>query len=485
VSLRYPWRAFVAIALASASLSTTRATSDSASVASLSSGTITPGGTLAAPTGPTPHPFADTGALVDALAPQASQRDALARHLEIEESIAGQPLTPGNQVQLLENGPVTYKAMFAALRGARRFIHLESYIFDSDDIGKQFAHLLMQKRQEGLQVALMIDAVGTVGADGAMFDQMRAAGIEVAIYHPLDPVGDRQPYAPDMRDHRKLLVVDDLVGLTGGINVSGVYSSAPSGLRRHPHEDPVKLGWRDTQVRLQGPSVLELDKLFLNNWRSVTGQALPPVALPVAGPTSAMLAAGNAALHVAPVSSTVVRIIDENPSRDKGHAVYATLLAQLSGAEQSIDITMGYFVPDPRFMNVLMEAAKRGVDVRLVLPSISDSWVVISAGRAKYQPLLDSGVKIYELSGALLHAKTTVVDGVWSTVGSSNMDWRSFGLNKEVNAVILGPAVGDEMQKQFAQDLKSAEPITKIAWADRPILEKAKERIAVLLERWL
>lgn len=452
--------------------------------AAVSSGTITPGGTLTSsqPDGSL-HAFADTDALASALVPGSDDRTLVSRHLEVEESIAGQPLTAGNQVQLLENGPVTYKAMFAALRNAKHFIHLESYIFDSDDIGKQFAELLIEKRSEGLQVAVMVDAVGTIGAKEAMFDQMRAGGVQVAVFHPLNPIGDKQPYSPDMRDHRKLLVVDDLVGLTGGINVSGVYSSAP--FRRHFHEDLVKQGWRDTQVRLEGPSVLELDRLFLLNWRAVTGNALPPVALPVSTPSTAMLAAGHAAEHAPPVVSAVVRIIDENPAAAKGHALYATLLAQVAAAQQSIDVTMGYFVPDPRFMDALIKAAQRGVDVRLLLPSVSDSWIVISAGRAKYQPLLDSGVKIYELSGALLHAKTAVIDGVWSTVGSSNMDWRSFGLNKEVNAVIIGPAFGAEMQKQYTLDLSSSEQITKPAWDDRSVLEKLKERVALVLQRWL
>jgi cardiolipin synthase len=474
----------------------------------LSHGRLQPGGDDSGAASVKIQSFADTPVLIADLKATPEQQDVLTRHLEVEEAIAGQPLTAGNHVRLLENGPDTYQAMFAALRAAKRSIHFESYIFDSDDTGKQFASLLIKKKQQGLEVALMVDGVGTVGDSSQMFDQMRAAGIPVLVFHPLNPAKGSQPYSPDMRDHRKLLVIDDSIGFTGGVNISSVYSSAPSSRMIRHHEDKTDdsdhPSWRDTHVELTGPSVLELNRLFMANWKYSGGVALADATHDAAQLRPVSYAAGAVrmpnAIHdseAASVSSTtktdgpaevedaVVRIVAEAPARATGHEIYADYLAQLATAEHSIDITMAYFVPDPRLMGVLEAASRRGVDVRLILPSFSDSWVVIAAGRANYQPLLDAGVKIYERKGALLHAKTAVIDGVWSTVGSSNLDWRSFGLNDEVNAVIIGPKFGAQMTRMFEQDLNAAPVVQASKWKDRSLIERAKEHVALLVQRWL
>ncbi len=475
---------------------------------SLTHGRLEPGGSDSGAASVKIQSFADTPALIDALKAAPEQRDVLTRHLEVEEAIAGQPLTSGNQVRLLENGPDTYRAMFAALRAAKRTIHFESYIFDSDDTGKQFASLLIKKKQQGLEVALMVDGVGTVGDSNQMFDQLRAAGVPVVVFHPLNPMQGSQSYAPDMRDHRKLLVIDDTIGFTGGVNISSVYSSAPSVrvIRRHEHnsDDTDHPAWRDTHVELTGPSVLELNRLFMVNWKISGGAALASansdqaqlrpvsytadaVRLPKAIRDSDPAPARRAGAGDAPVTvdDAVVRIVSETPARPNGHEIYADYLAQLATAQHSIDITMAYFVPDPRLIGILEAAARRGVDVRLILPSFSDSWIVVAAGRANYQALLDAGVKIYERQGALLHAKTAVIDGVWATVGSSNLDWRSFGLNDEVNAVIIGPAFGGAMTQLFNQDLLAAPIIEPAKWQKRSVLERGKERLALLMQRWL
>ena len=452
--------------------------------------------------------FADTETLVKSLDGQPAEHDVLARHLAVEEAIAGQPLTAGNKVQLLENGPNTYQAMFAALRAAKYTIHFESYIFDTDDTGQQFASLLLKKRREGVEVALLVDAVGTLGDSQEMFKKLRDGGVPVTVFHPLDPrKNTSSSYSPDMRDHRKLLVIDDSIGFTGGINISSVYSSAPSArlLRgRRDDDDAERSSWRDTHVELNGPAVAELQKLFMSNWRYADGAALasqsstrPGAALhsvdlrqPASLPQTLSDAGhGNAArgqpVAPSPLDAAVVRIISEDPARPNGHEIYSTYLAHLATAVHSIDITSAYFVPDPRLMGVLEAAARRGVDVKLVLPSFTDSWVVQAASRANYQPLLDAGVKIYERRNFLLHAKTAVVDGVWSTVGSSNLDWRSFDLNDEVNAVILGPAFGHQMETLFNNDLEHATPIVSREWRQRPPWQRGREQLALLLQHWL
>ena len=478
----------------------------------LTHGQLEPGGSDSTPASVQIQSFADTARLIAGLKAAPGQQDVLTRHLEVEEAIAGQPLTGGNQVRLLQNGPATYQAMFKALRAAKRSIHFESYIFESDDTGKQFASLLIKKKRQGLEVALMVDGVGTVGDSNEMFDQMRSAGIPVLVFHPLDPSKGSQPYSPDMRDHRKLLVIDDEIGFTGGVNISSVYSSAPSSrlIRHHQDntDDSRNPSWRDTHVELTGPSVLELNRLFMANWKLSGGIALANSAESAAQLRPAGYAAGAVRLppairdndanssggsarstdlldSPATVEDAVVRIVSETPARPTGHEIYSDYLAQLAAAQRSISITMAYFVPDPRLLGVLEAAARRGVDVRLILPSFSDSWIVIAAGRASYQPLLDAGVTIYERKGALLHAKTAVIDGVWSTVGSSNLDWRSFGLNDEVNAVVIGPKFGDEMTKMFAGDLDAASLVDAAKWKDRSLIERGKERVALVLQRWL
>jgi cardiolipin synthase len=449
--------------------------------------------------------FADTEALVKSLGAQPARHDVLARHLAVEEAIAGQPLTLGNRVQLLENGPNTYQAMFAALRAAKHTIHFESYIFDSDDTGRQFASLLLKKRREGVEVALLVDAVGTVGDSQEMFQKLHDGGVPVTVFHPLNPLKKTsQSYSPDMRDHRKLLVIDDTIGFTGGVNISSVYSSAPSArfLRdRHDDDDAEHSAWRDTHIELIGPAVAELQKLFLANWRYADGaplasqgsatvrpvNLLQPISLPHTTSDAAQAHRAQSGPPAPPstLDDAVVRIISEDPARPNGHGIYATYLAQLATAVHSIDITSAYFVPDPRLMGILEAAARRGVDVKLVLPSFTDSWIVQAASRANYQPLLDAGVKIYERRNFLLHAKTAVIDGVWSTVGSSNLDWRSFDLNDEVNAVVLGPKFGSQMQTVFDNDLEHATRVDSREWRDRALWERGREQVAVLLQRWL
>jgi cardiolipin synthase len=305
------------------------------------------------------------------------------------------------------------------------------------------------------------------------------------VYHPLNPLKGSQPYSPNMRDHRKLLVIDGAIGFTGGVNISSVYSSSPSARlhRRVKSQDADHAPWRDTDIELEGPSVTELERLFQANWSAAGGPALQnPGPVPV---TLAPKENKGQETKTPEIDQAVVRIISETPELKTGHEIYSTVLAQMATAQSSIQITMAYFVPDPRLLGVLESAARRGVKVQIVLPSFSDSWAVIAAGRANYQPLLDAGVQIYERRGSLLHAKTAVIDGVWSTVGSSNLDWRSFDLNNEVNAVVLGPQFGAQMQDLFDADLNHSPPITANAWRNRSYFERAREQIALLMQRWL
>lgn len=408
----------------------------------------------------------ERGKAIAARAPDARNKDFLARHQAVEEAISGAPLVAGNDVHLLADGPATYRAMLESIAHARRYVHMETYIFDDDDEGRRFADALIAARQRGAAVAVMIDAVGTLGTADTLFDRMREAGVQVVVFNPVNPVRARAGWSPNQRNHRKILVVDGLVGYLGGLNVSSVYSSGSNPGKDGRESQP----WRDTHIRIEGPAVAELERVLLAGWESQKGPPLEHTDFFPQVPRQGDLA---------------VRILANQPDRSDGYTVYLTLMSAFESAQTSIHITMAYFVPDPAFIEVLMNAARRGVDVVLVLPGFSDSSLVFHAGRSHYEDLLEAGVKIYERRDALLHAKTAVVDGVWSTVGSSNMDWRSFALNYEVNAVILGPRFGAEMEALFERDVAAAQQVTLQEWRARGADDRFMEFFSRLFERWL
>ncbi|CAB3720539.1 Cardiolipin synthase [Achromobacter animicus] len=418
--------------------------------------------------------------------PQTPKDDFLARHLAVEQAVSGAPLVKGNRVRLLADGPSTYKAMLQSIGQARRYVHMETYIFDDDAEGQRFAEALIAARNRGAEVSLMVDAVGTIKTPDALFQRMRDAGVQVAVFNPVNPVNARAGWSPNQRNHRKVLVVDGKVGYLGGINVSSVYESSSfsggggsgsgggsgggSGDKAgDPPEDADSAPWRDTHLRIEGPAVAELEQVLQTGWAS---QAKEPIK-------------GGDSQVAPPVGNTTVRILANQPDRSDGYTVYLTLMSAFESAQKSIHITMAYFVPDPAFIEVLQSAARRGVDVVLVLPGFSDSSLVFHAGRSHYTDLLRAGVKIYERRDALLHAKTAVVDGVWSTVGSSNMDWRSFALNYEINAVVLGPEFAAEMEALFQRDVADAVQITPEAWKERGLDDRFMESFSRMFERWL
>lgn len=408
--------------------------------------------------------------LIKRLGKDAQGRDFLATHLKVEEAVSDAPLVAGNKVDVLIDGPSTYDAMFAALEQAQSYIYLETYIFEDDEIGRRFAQVLADKRAQGVAVALMVDGVGTLGTPDALFDTMRQAGIQVVVFNPVNPLKIRgAQWSLNQRNHRKILVVDGKIGFTGGLNMSGVYAASSSGGSAPSNPDDER-PWRDTHVRIAGPVVAELENIFVNGWREQNG---PPLRTTVHKP------------EVKPQGNAVVRIIANNPGDDDGYTVYLTLMSAINSAQESVWVTMAYFVPDLAFVTALQDAARRGVDVVLVLPEFSDSSLVLHAGRSHYTGLLESGVKIYERADALLHAKTAVIDGVWSTIGSSNFDWRSFALNYEVNAVILGDVFGREMRQLFKEDVARSNPVTLEDWHKRGISVRMMELLGRMMERWL
>jgi len=398
-------------------------------------------------------------AIVADLKRKSGDLDILDKQLSLEQDIVGSPLVVGNKVTLLQDGPATYQAMFAAIRKAKNHINVESYIIEDDEVGQQFSDLLLERQAHGVQVNLIYDSVGAFGTPKTFFDRLRQAGVQVLEFNP----ATKKPWAFNNRDHRKLLVVDGRTAFLGGINISSVYSSGSS-VRRSEEPVAATLGWRDTDVQIEGPVVAQFQKLFMQTWDKQHGE---PLAQKDYFPV------------LAPQGKEIVRAIGSTPD-DPFSLIYLTLISAITNAERQVYITNAYFVPDPQLLKALLDAAGRGVDVRLILPSHSDSNSAFYAGRSHYSKLLKGGVKIYERRGVLLHIKAAIVDGVWSCVGSSNLDWRSALDNDEVNAVILGRDFAQQMQAAYAGDIAASEAIDLESWEGRSLLLRLKEWTARL-----
>jgi cardiolipin synthase len=415
-----------------------------------------------------PLSSAQSKAILDSLKSRAPDTNIFDRHLALEEAIVGSPLTTGNQVRLLQDGPATYQAMFAAIMAAKDHVNLETYILDDDEVGQRFAQALVTKQQQGVQVNLIRDSAGTSGTPAAFFKGLTDSGVRVLEFNPINPLVARKEWELNQRDHRKLLIVDGGIAFLGGINISSVYSGGSFGKSTRVRPDGAA-SWRDTDLQLQGPVVAELQKLFLATWESQKGAPVAP---------------RNYFPPPQTVGRQVVRAIGSAPDEPFSQ-IYATLLSAIGSAETSIQLTIAYFAPDPQLLAALELAAKRGVDVKLILPSKTDSWMVFHVGRSYYAQLLRAGVKIYERRGVILHSKTALIDGVWATVGSTNLDWRSFLHNYELNAVVLGAEFGSQVQAMFDRDLAASDAVLLEQWRRRGLDWRAKEWFARIWEYWL
>ncbi|MDY6982024.1 MAG: cardiolipin synthase [Pseudomonadota bacterium] len=403
--------------------------------------------------------------LLERLKSASGDLDILDRHIAVEEGISGSPLLLGNKATLLQDGPDTYDAMFAAIRAARDHVNVEFYIIEDDKVGRKLADILLERQAAGVQVNLIYDSFGCLGTPKEYFERLRAAGVRVLEFNPVNPLETRKEWLPNNRDHRKLVVVDGHTAFLGGINISSIYSASSLPGQGDETDGP----WRDTHMKLEGPVVGELQKLFLDSWQRQEGEPLPE---------------RDYFPELQAKGDEIVRAIGSTPD-DDFHQIYVTLLSALEHAEKQAYLTNAYFAPDPQFMQALIDAAQRGVDVRLILPSRSDSSLVFHAGRAKYGRLLKAGVRIFERQDVLLHAKTAVIDGVWSTVGSANLDWRSFADNDEVNAVIIGREFGMQMIDVFEADLVASHEIDPRRWKWRSPWNRVMELYASLWQRLL
>ncbi len=405
-------------------------------------------------------------AILDRLKRSVDQTDILERYIAVMESVSDSPLTKGNKVTLLADGPAAYAAMFKAMQGATDHINLETFIIDDDDVGRKFSDLMLKKREEGVQVSLIYDSVGSFNNPASFFERLRDGGVQVVEFNPVNPLKAQGKWLLAHPDHRKMLIVDGKIAFTGGINISSVYSSRPSG---RDEDEGKPLPWRDTDVQIEGPAVAEFQKLFLETWSKQNG---PERSGQNDYPT--LKEEGNA----------LVQVVGSSPGTDN-RITFIVYVAAITYAEHSIHLTNAYFIPDDQILKAFKDAGGRGVDVKIVLPGSTDSTMALYAAQYNYSELLDAGVKIHERRNALVHSKTAVIDGVWSTVGSTNLDYWSLLSDDEVNAVILSREFAAEMEKDFAKDLAESHEIKWEEWKERSLFSRLMQWFAHLFVNWL
>ena len=363
-------------------------------------------------------------------------------------------MTPGNNLEILENGDTIFPAMLEAISSARRSVSFEAYIFWSDEVGARFRAALAERAARGVPVRVLLDAVGSPGGRMKTEDvkALRRAGCRVEFFHPLRPW---MLWVFNHRNHRRVLVVDGVLGFTGSVGFADPWRG----------DADSKEHWRDTQLRVQGPAVRGLQRAFQENWSEATGEALVGDAYFPALPP-----AGLSAVAVVPSSPLA-------PMSGVGR-VYSISLA---AASEEIWIANSYFLPDETTVSLLVAAVKRGVDVRVIVPSDEqvDVPATKAAGRSALGPLLEGGVKVFEYQPTMYHLKTMVVDGVFSTVGSANFDERSFHLNEEVNLFVYDAGFAGRLKESYRRDLARCRAYTFAMWRERPLKKKALELLAV------
>lgn len=407
--------------------------------------------------------------LIARIANEVEATDILGRNVALVEAITGRPLILGNRVTLLHDGPETFASMTEAIRNARDHINLETFILRDDEVGRPLADLLIRKREEGVEVNVMFDSVGAKQTPGEFFERMRKSGLKLLEFNPISSLRLFGRWNINNRDHRKILVVDGKIAFTGGINFYEVYSKSSRVHFRERKHPRVRYYWRDTHIRVEGPAVAEFQRLFLSMWRLHGGPEL------------------SQAEYFPPLQKegeSLLQVIASSPEQPIPH-IYLTYLSAISAAGRTIHVANAYLVPDDALLEALADAARKGVDVKIIVPSFSDFWLPFHAGRSNYSRLLRSGVKVYERCCAVLHSKTAVIDGVWTTVGSSNLDHRSFLHDAEVNAVIVDAAFSSRMEEMFAEDLAHSDEILLEDWEKRPFTNRIKEWIAQRFKYWL
>ena len=378
--------------------------------------------------------------------------------LRATEAITAAPIAHGNEIELLINGDEIFPAMIETMASAQRSVNFLTYVYWSGEIAGEIAAALCERATSGVEVNVLLDAVGSAKMDRGLIDEMEDAGVTFAYFRPPKLYAIRRL---NNRTHRKLLIVDGKVGMTGGVGIADQWTGNA--------QDPDH--WRDTHVRVRGPIVRGLQGAFAEDWLEATGDVLVgPAYLP-----DLERVADDGAMQVVRSTATV------------GDTNIETLyFLAIACARKSLHLTSAYFAPRPAFVEALTEAAQRGVDVRVLVPGpYIDKAFVRQAGRAVYEQLIEGGVRIHEYCPTMIHAKTLTIDGAWSSVGSVNFDNRSFQLQDEVTLCVRSNAFAAQLDAQFERDLGRSECIDPQRWRKRPLYARAGEAVTKLVRREL
>ena len=359
-------------------------------------------------------------------------------------------LRPGNRIELLRDGAGAYPRMLTAIAGARQFILLETYMFSDDFVGQRFARALASKAQEGVDVRVLYDSLGSRAAPRAFFGWMRSQGIRVQAFHPIRPFLHGLQYRS--RNHRKVLIIDGRMAFVGGLNLSREYA---------PLEDRGG-GWRDTEIELEGPAAADLARLSLEYWPKEPRRTPAPT-IRIEWPP---------ALE----NGSPVMILGSSRLRDR-FKISRNLRFAFRQARRRIWIANPYFLPNRALRGELRRATERGVDVRLLVPRVSDVPPALYAAQRQFERYLTWGIRIFEWPGPMMHAKTAVIDTLWSTVGSYNMDPLSLLLNDELTAVMLNRDFGARLEAMFREDFGACRELTLEVWRGRGWLRRLAEKL--------
>ncbi len=409
-------------------------------------------GAPAAPTAPT-TPTAGDHERADATPASTTLLAAIARYAR-----SLYRLRRGNHVRLLCDGGETFPAMLAAIAGARQSIHLETYIFEDDRTGRRFADALIERAGAGVAVRIIYDAIGSFGMADAFADRLRAAGVQLIEYHPVAPW--RARFNLSRRDHRKILVVDDELGFTGGLNISDDYAALDDG----------GAGWHDLHCELRGPVVIDLARLFRRTWLAEGGAPYRTPEHP---------------REDEPRPGTIAARVVDNSKRRRRGAIRRAYLTAIGAAQRTIWLENAYFLPDLGMRRALAQAVLRGVEVVVIVPGRNDVRLVKYAGLYVYPRMTARGIKILSWRGPMMHAKMASIDGVWTCIGSYNFDARSLRYNLEVVAEVIDDQVGAASARQFAADRAQADAIDRAAWQRLAWWQQALAWLAYRIRGWL
>ena len=380
-----------------------------------------------------------------------------AQFLRSMSVLLGPALVDGNRIDTLLNGDEIFPAMLAAIRSASKSITFETYIYWSGEIGREFADALAERARKGVKVHVILDWVGSQKMDQASLDEMREAGVEVGRYHPprwytINRLNNRT--------HRKLLIVDGRIGFTGGVGIADKWNG-------HAQD---KDHWRDTHYRVEGPVVAQMQAAFTDNWTKITGKVLHTVD------------------YFPPQKSAGGQLaqIFQSSSEGGAESMHLMYLLSIAAAGKTIDLSMAYFIPDEVARDTLVAALQRGVKVRIIVPGpVNDAAIVMDASRAGWGELLKNGAEIYEYQPTLYHCKVLVVDGLWTSVGSTNFDNRSFRLNDEANLNVHDSAFAQRQIDVFQDDLKVSRRVSYEEWLARPWTQKVWQKALTIFNTQL